>query len=406
MPSRTATTTDFDSARQLFTDGLANLLAGRPADAERQFSDSLALLPDRISTLVNLAAARLGLSRPEAALEAADRVLFLEPGNADAWFHRGGAMTQLGRWDDALASFGRAGELSATFADAWFRHGQVLQRLDRDAEALRSYERAVAADRGFAPAWTNIGTILRETGHVGEAADAFLEARRNGADDELNGYYLSAVGHGTVPATAPATYVETLFDDYADAFATHVVQALDYRAPDMLARTLGEVAPQRRFRCALDLGCGTGLCGVQLRPSTERLHGVDLSGRMLAEAASTKVYDTLSKRDIVDHLRDASSTFDLVAAADVFIYVGDLAPVFAAVRNVLEKDGIFCFSVELADGGDTEFRLLPSLRYAHGESYLRRLADEHGFRVLRAVRGPIRRDQRRPIDGLLMFLGA
>lgn len=398
--------TDFDKARQLFVDGLASLLAGRLAEAERQFGDSLALLPDRISTLVNLAAARLGLARPDAALQAVERVLAIEPDNAEAWFHRGGAMTQLGRWSDALHSFGRAGELSTTFADAWFRHGQVLQRLDRDTEAMRSYERAVAANPGFAPAWTNIGTMLRELGRIREAADAFRTARANGADDELNGYYLAAVGSGAVPTAAPAVYVETLFDDYAEGFAAHVVEALDYRAHSTLAQTLKEIAPRRRFERALDLGCGTGLCGVLLRPMVGRLQGVDLSGRMLAQAKATKAYDALAKQDIVDYMQATPSTFDLVTVADVFIYVGDLAPVFAAVRKVLEDGGIFCFSVELAASEATDFQLLSSLRYAHGERYLDRLAKAHGFRVLRTVKGRIRHDQRQPIDGLFMFLTA
>lgn len=405
MPSP-AESADFEQARQCFVDGLADLLAGRFAEADQRFSASLTLLPDRISTLINLAAARLGLSRPDAALEAIDRVLALETENVEAWFHRGNAMAQLSRWDDALRSFERAGALSTTFADPWFRHGQVLQGLDRDDEAMHSYERAVAADARFAPAWTNIGTLLREVGRIGEAAGAFRKARENGAEDELNGYYLAAVGCGTVPTTAPAVYVETLFDDYAGAFTAHVVEALDYRAHRTLAQTLEKIAPQRQFRRTLDLGCGTGLCGVLLKPMTGRLCGVDLSGGMLAEAEATAVYDVLTKQDIVEYMQQEPSTFDLVAAADVFIYVGDLSPVFAAVRRVLESGGIFCFSVELAASDTAEFELLPSLRYAHCERYLRKLADLHGFRVVQALQSQIRHDQRQAIDGLFMFLAA
>ncbi|MGJ7578583.1 methyltransferase [Variovorax sp. RHLX14] len=406
MPAKaeSAEPADFEQARRLFVDGLADLLAGRLAEAERQFCASLALLPDRISTLVNLAAARLGLSRPDAALEAADRVIAIEPDNVEAWFHRGSAMTQLSRWNEALRSFERAGNLSATFAEPWFRHGQVLQRLDRDVEAMRSYQRAVAANAGFAPAWTNIGTLMREVGRIGDAADAFRKARENGADDELNDYYLAAVGSGTVPATAPAAYVETLFDDYAEGFATHVVEALDYRAHSTLARTLQQIAPQRRFGRTLDLGCGTGLCGVLMKPLTGQLVGVDLSAGMLAEAEATKAYDVLSKNDIVEFMTLERSTFDLVTAADVFIYLGDVSPAFAAVRKVLANGGIFCFSVELAANLSTEFQLLPSLRYAHGERYLRKLASDHGFRVLQTSEGQIRHDQRQPIGGLFMFV--
>ena len=44
-------------------------------------------------------------------------------------------------------------------------------------------------------------------------------------------------------------------------------------------------------RTALDLGCGTGLCGPLVKPRVERLDGVDLSGAMLDRARATGVYD-------------------------------------------------------------------------------------------------------------------
>lgn len=394
----------FEQARAQFLAGLDHLSAGRLTDAEPAFEASLALLPERVSTLVNLAAVRLRLARPDAALEAVARILAIEPDNVEGWFHRGDAMAQRSRWAEALQSFERAGALAPNFAEPWFRHGQVLQRLDRDADAMGSYRRAVAADARHAPAWTNIGTLLRETGRIDEAAHAFRQARAHGADDELNGYYLAAVGAGSAPAASPALYVETLFDDYAPSFASHVVEALDYRAHRTLAQTLAAIAPQRRFRRALDLGCGTGLCGALLKPHAEQLCGVDLSSRMLAEANATGAYDALAQQDIVDFMQAETSTFDLIAAADVFIYVGDLAPAFAAARRVLAPGGLFCFSVEIAPPETADFRLLPSLRYAHSEHYLRTLAATHGLRVVHSQHGPIRHDQRQPIGGLFLFL--
>ena len=394
----------FEEARQDFMQGLTHLAARRFADAEAHFAASLRLVPGRVSTLINLAAARLELGRADAALDAVSQVLAIEPDNAEAWFHRGNAEALRRRPDEALRGFERAGTLAPGFAQPWFRHGQVLQDLGRDAQALPSYERAVAADPTFAPAWTNLGTLLREQGRASEAAQAFRQARSHGADDELHDYYLAAVGDGATPAIAPALYVETLFDDYADTFAGHVVEVLDYRAHDILARSVETVAPGRTFARALDLGCGTGLCGALLRPKVRHLSGVDLSGRMLAQAEATGAYDLLARQDIVEFLRAAPSTFDLVTAADVFIYVGDLSPAFDALRRVLEPGGVFAFSVELAASAAAAFELLPSLRYAHGEDCLRERARAHGFEVLHAERGVVRRDQRRPIEGLFMVL--
>jgi predicted TPR repeat methyltransferase len=95
-----------------------------------------------------------------------------------------------------------------------------------------------------------------------------------------------------------------------------------------------------------------------------------------------------------------SLTFLFTFKADVFIYVGALEPVFAGVRRVLSPGGLLAFSVETpdaADGGGLVLR--PSLRYAHGEAYVRNLAARHGLRVLSAQAGPLREDQQRPVAG-------
>lgn len=60
-----------------------------------------------------------------------------------------------------------------------------------------------------------------------------------------------------------------------------------------------------------------------------------------------------------------------VRAADVFIYVGYLSSVFELLRGIHDPAGCFAFTVELAANGQ-EIQLLPSLRCAHSDSYVRR----------------------------------
>ncbi len=202
---------------------------------------------------------------------------------------------------------------------------------------------------------------------------------------------------------APGHYVETLFDDYAEQFDAHLVGTLGYRAHDTLVKHLAALG-RGPFRSTLDLGCGTGLCAPLLKPMTQRLEGVDLSSLMLDKAQALGLYDRLVHADIVDHLQGTDERYDLVTAADVFIYVGDLEPVFAALGRTLEANGLFCFSAECAADEAVDFELLPSLRYAHSERYLRALAERHGFDLLQLIRAPIREDQREPIHGMYVYL--
>ncbi|MBA3476863.1 MAG: tetratricopeptide repeat protein [Lautropia sp.] len=415
-PADAAASNDpFEEAKRLFLEGVGCLEDGRFEQAEQRFQSSLALQPGRISTLINLAATQLDLSRPLEALACADQVLAKEAGNIDAWFHRGTALELLDRHEEALASFGKVLAIDGELAEPWYRRGQVLQSLKRPEQALVSFDRALAIDPALGRAWSHRGGILQEMKRLDEAAESFRQALAHGADPDLNRYYLAAAGAGRPPAAAPPAYVKTLFDDYADEFDDHLVKVLHYRAPSTLATHLQAIAAQP-FRSALDLGCGTGLCGPLLKPMAQRIKGVDLSGRMLEKARARGTYEQLVQAEIVQFLSSTQERHDLVVAADVFIYIGNLEPVFRGVRRVMATPGqgvahppisqeaLFCFSAEVARPGVQDFELLPSLRYAHAEGYLRELAQAHDFDIVRIVHEPIRKDQREVIDGMFAYL--
>ncbi|HSV36478.1 MAG TPA: methyltransferase domain-containing protein [Ramlibacter sp.] len=204
-----------------------------------------------------------------------------------------------------------------------------------------------------------------------------------------------------MPTTAPREYVQGLFDGYAGDFETHLTQVLKYRAPQVLVEGLR--ASGRRFERALDLGCGTGLCGLQARPLAATLHGIDLSANMVQRAVARQVYDEVVQADLVEYLLATPRRYDLVLAADVFIYVGALEQVFAGVARVMPPQGVFGFSVELAPPGE-DLVLRQSLRYAHSLRYIRKLAEQHGFEISSTKEHPIRHDQETPIAGLFAWL--
>jgi predicted TPR repeat methyltransferase len=393
----------FELAKARFIDGLACLQSGRLADAERHFLASLDAVPGRPSTLINLAATQLGLARPEAALASADAALALEADSIDALLQHATALLQLGRLDDALRSFDRLLELASTAPAAWLGRAQTLGRLGRPDQALAGFERVLALAPTHAEAWSGSGSALRELQRFDAAAHAFREALRHGADRDLNAYYLASVEGRGAPPTAPRDYVEGLFDGYADEFDRHLVGGLGYAAPRHLVEGLVALG-HGPFESAVDLGCGTGLCGPLVRPLTRRLVGVDLSPRMLAHARELGVYDVLEHADAVEYLSRADTQHDLVLAADVFIYIGDLAPVFAALQRAMPR-GVFCFSVEVLEPGRGEYRLQPTLRYAHSEAYLRRLAAAHGFQPIASNARQVRAEQGAPVPGLFVYSG-
>jgi predicted TPR repeat methyltransferase len=357
---------DFEQARAFFVDGVTHYQAGRLPEAERSFAAALELAPGRPSVLSNLGAVRLKLGRPGEALALLQQALAQEPGNAETLGHCGTALAELGRV----------------------------------SEALDHFERALAADARAPALWTLRGNALRELGRASEAAQSFREALARGGDAELLRYYLAGLEAGQVPPRPPAHYVEALFDGYAGQFDAHLVETLRYDAPRVLTESLA--ASGRRWRHALDLGCGTGLCGPLLRPLADRVTGVDLSANMLEKARALGAYDELLQGDALAFLAQSRESFDLVVAADVFIYVGALDEVFRLLAARMPAGGNFCFTVEAS--AQEELALGPSLRYAHSEAGIRRLAGEHGFAVVAMEKRAVREDQRVPVPGVFFWL--
>ena len=206
---------------------------------------------------------------------------------------------------------------------------------------------------------------------------------------------------GQPPAAAPRSYVEALFDDYAADFQGHLVDTLGYRGYEVLLRPVIESG--ERFRYALDLGCGTGLCAPLLRPCTDVIDGIDLSSEMLKQAEKLGIYRELIHADLVEFLAGTQRRVDLIVAADVLAYVGDLSSIFRSIARILEPDGLFAFTVELATSGE-DCHLRPSLRYAHSENYIRRLAAQCRIDVTNLLTAPIRHEQSAPVQGLYIYL--
>jgi predicted TPR repeat methyltransferase len=292
---------------------------------------------------------------------------------------------------------------------------------DRRLELARDYAAAGEASAAaelmeqaleLAPAWAAGWFALAEFREAAAATDegartgaveAYREALRLDPDDRCGATLrLALLGAGAMPAAPPTAHVRDLFDGYADRFEESLVTALGYRGPEMIERLLDAHVPDRRFATALDLGCGTGLLAPVIRPRVDRLDGVDLAPAMIAKAHRTGLYDALEVGDAVAAMaaRQAES-LDLITAADVFCYLGDLSTVFAAAARAAAPGAVFTFTTE-AIGDDEigdEVMLRPSLRWAHRRGHLDRVAAANGFDIVAVETTLLRRDRGNDVPG-------
>jgi predicted TPR repeat methyltransferase len=244
----------------------------------------------------------------------------------------------------------------------------------------------------------------RELRVHGTGDRARAKAPRAPAEQRDGKYHLAALLADTRFDRSPAEYIVENFDAFAKSFDAKLVGVLGYDVPEKLCALVRSAAREGdagQSGDVLDIGCGTGLCGPFLRPLARTLHGVDLSSKMLELAAARGVYDTLEREDIVAYLARAAARFDVVVAADVLIYFGDLSAVMAETAKALRGGGLFALSTEFHEGDG--YRLQTSGRFAHSPDYVKRTA-EPWFEEVATVRTTIRLEGNERTPGQLFVV--
>jgi predicted TPR repeat methyltransferase len=287
------------------------------------------------------------------------------------------------------------------------RHEWACGLIERGeaAAAVDLLQETLARAPGFIAAWLLLGQAQEEIGAYRQAITAFRRVVALDPADRLGaGLRLARCGEGEGLGAMSAAYVETLFDQYAGRFDRELVGDLAYRGPELLCAAIDDIAGKSaHFPRVLDLGCGTGLMGEAIRPRVGELIGVDLSAKMIAAAEKKHIYDRLAVGDLVAFIDADDAAFSLMLAADVFVYLPDLAPVLSAAVNKLPS-GLLAFTVETHDGDDVILR--DTFRFAHGEAYLRAAADAAKFDVVRLEKVSTRIEKTSPVAGLLAVLRA
>ncbi|MFN7010000.1 MAG: methyltransferase domain-containing protein [Allorhizobium sp.] len=264
-----------------------------------------------------------------------------------------------------------------------------MAKIDEEALA-EAYNRALA---------------LEKAGDIDAAVKAYEEVLAIDPEDHGGASVrIAALGRGEAPPKAPDAYVETLFDQHAEAFEDILVEQLGYAVPVMVRQRLQalELGPFKRM---LDLGCGTGLTGGTLRDMVEDITGIDISENMVELAHEKDLYETLYVAEVEDFLEDNDDeAFDLITATDVLPYLGALEPLFFGAAENMVEGGLFVFSSEtLAAGDGRPYIVGPHQRYLHAEAYIRERLAATGFEIVEISEINVRMQDGEPSPGHLVI---
>jgi predicted TPR repeat methyltransferase len=141
-----------------------------------------------------------------------------------------------------------------------------------------------------------VGATLKELGRLEEAEASYTQAIALKPDFGDAKHMLAALsGVTTATASASVDYVEGLFNNYAAKFESSLVDNLEFKIPKLLAEIIIKGSKFDLVGSIINLGCGTGLFGMEIKQFCEHLECIDLSEKMLDKAEEKNVYNKLIK---------------------------------------------------------------------------------------------------------------
>jgi len=385
---------------------LGHLLARaeRVDEAVALFRDALAQRPEHPALTYNLALALKQRGESEDALALFSGLFARDPNNVEAANQAAALLLASDRPAEALALLDRAVARRPRHGRSHNNRGTALRALQRPDEALEAYRQGIALQPERADGWRNLGLLAADVERLEEATAAFRRALELSPDDSISRHMLDAV-EGRTTSAPPEGFVAMNFDAFAPVFDRQLVDRLHYKGPWALA-DLGRRLRPEGFRDALDIGCGTGLVAEAFGGNVARWTGIDLAPRMLDLAQAKGLYARLELADAAAFLAADDTAWDLVTAADLLIYLGDLRPLFAGVARRLAPGGLFLLTTERTTEAEGACRLRPTGRYAQSDAHIAETAAAAGLKVVASEAAVLRQQHGEDVAGTLFALAA
>lgn len=359
------------------------------------------LEPENGEAIHSLAQAMALTDHLEESIEYYEKALMLEPHHKEANHNLANAYVKTGDTSKALTYYFKQIAVDP-LPESFFNIGVLMMYQERNKEAIEYFEHAAKADPSNLNIFLNLGSIYLKLQRHEEAVKSYEKALELEPSNAEVQYIVDALKEDTVPSRAPNEYLRNLFNQYADYYDEHLTKYLDYNVPQKLAQVLfDELACEREQWTVIDLGCGTGLSGEAFKPFARELIGIDISDKMIESAKKKNSYQKLIVGDIEEELKQFHD-IDLIVAADVFSYIGDLQVPLQLAYEALKTGGMLLFSVERITHGD--FILQKNMRYAHSKEYIETTANKANLKVVRCDNTVLRKQQKQPVEGFLVLL--
>lgn len=376
---------------------------GRLNDAIPVFEKAIRLGPQSWEAHFNLANCFIKRDQLDQAISHYITALDLNPEHPDIQVNLAMTYVSEGNFSDALPWLEKSAARDPKFAELQGHLAQAYLELGKSELAKAQYVKANKLDPNRSEWQHNLAVLYLRDNQQELAIEHFTRSLQLNPNNPTAEHMLKALQQDT-QYNSPRQYVKDLFDQYASYYNKHVTDTLEYKVPSLLRQAVGEQlkihTTQQRI---LDVGCGTGLCGVYFRDLAVYLAGVDLSYEMLQHALSSQAYDSLCCADITQNIPGAGlEYFNIVIAADVFVYIGELQKIFRLIHSALSNGGLFAFSVEQTS--IKQIQLQKSGRFAHSSDYIHQQCTKNGFKTLSNNEVVLRKAEEQEIIGEIFVI--
>lgn len=331
--------------------------------------------------------------------------LAAQPEDSDTLFNMALCQKRTGDYRAAIVTYRQLLKTVPDNTDCWYNLAGCYRDNHADELAISCYQRVLGLDSGYLAALNNLAYLYHRQGDHHQAETCYRKLLTVHPEDESIHYMLASL-LGTPLDHAPLSYVRNFFDGYAEGFEKNLVDELGYDNPRQLYECfkgcIGLTEVKEVYDHGLDLGCGTGLSGTAFKKIVTVLDGVDLSAKMLVQAAGKQCYHSLHQDSILHYLQTTTACYDFFLATDVFIYVGELTDIFTALRAVARPGALFCFSTETLELAG--YQLQKTGRFAYSRDYIHNIAAGGGWSVVTEKKTRLRKERERWIAGDLWIL--
>ncbi len=369
------------------------------------------------------------------ALEAYIQATEKDPYYADAFFNQGNMYRLKGLDLAAEDSFKRALSLDHKFLEAHHNLASLLYKQNRLTEALDHYREALILNPKHISSLFNLAIILEKIENYQEAlglyfnilslkespktidfriayclTELYRQDKKNKKiitqfikgwikhfpDNKIAQHtYNALIGH-KISSQDARRYAELLYEAFADSY-DEIMQKIENKT---IQETV-EMIKDKKYKNVLDLGCGTGAFGKELKENFNKLTGVDLSQNMLKKAALTQSYSQLIHQDAVSFLKQDKKKYDLISAIELFCYVPNVSELLSLIPKHLSQKGMLIFSVE--ETKKKECVLDPTGRYLYSRSYIENVLKEVGLSIVHMKSIQLRKEGNGYANGFIVL---